>query len=190
MEEFRIERLETERLILSPFVPEDAEGLYEYAKDPDVGPHAGWKPHESIEESLAVIREMFMKNGVWAIRLKGSDRLIGSIGLEPDKFRQESESREIGYSLAKDCWGRGLMPEAVRAVLDYGFYRAGLKQVGICTGPENKRSQRVIEKVGFTYEGTIRRAYRIYTGHCRDSLCYSMLKEEWDRIRSGRQPFS
>lgn len=183
MESFKTERIETERLVLTPYTPEDARGFYEYAKDPDVGPRAGWKPHESVEESRMIIEEMFMPVGAWAIRLKGSDRVIGTIGLEPDKYRPESNSREVGYSLAKDMWGRGIMPEAVHAVLDYGFYEKGLDQIAICTGQENKRSQRVIEKTGFTYEGTIRRAYKIYTGECRESLCYSMLKEEWEEKR-------
>ena len=185
MDRFETGIIETERMILTPYTPEDedAEGLYEYAKNPDVGPHAGWKPHESVAESKMIIEEMFMPAGAWAIRLKDSGRLIGTIGLEPDKYRPESNSREVGYSLAKDYWGKGLMTEAVHAVLDYGFYEKNLDQIAICTGPENKRSQRVIEKTGFTYEGTIRRAYKIYTGECRDSLCYSMLREEWEEKR-------
>ena len=121
MDRFETGIIETERMILMPYRPEDAEGLYEYAKNPDVGPHAGWKPHESVAESKMIIEEMFMPAGAWAIRLKDSDRLIGTIGLEPDKYRPESNSREVGYSLAKDCWGKGLMTEAVHLIT--GFTR-------------------------------------------------------------------
>ena len=171
--------LETERLVLRMYTEDDAEGLYAYAGNPNVGPHAGWKPHESPGESLQIIRELFLPAESWAIRLKGSDRIIGTIGLEPDRHRDEN-SREIGYSLAEDMWGRGIMTEACREVLRFAFRELGLAIVGICTAPDNRRSQGVIRNCGFRYEGTIRRAYRTYTGECRDSLCYSMLKEEFE----------
>ena len=82
--------LETERLILRAYTEEDAQGLYEYAKDPDVGPRAGWKPHESAEESREIIRTMFMPVEAWAIFLKEDGRLIGTIGLENDRHRDEN----------------------------------------------------------------------------------------------------
>lgn len=170
--------LETERLVLRMYREEDAEGLYEYAKNPNVGPHAGWKPHESAEESLEIIREIFLPAESWAIRLKGEERIIGTIGLEKDRHRDEN-SREIGYSLAEDMWGKGLMTEACREVLRFAFEELGLPIVSICTAPDNQRSQSVIRKCGFVYEGTIRRSYRTYSGECRDSLCFSMLKEEY-----------
>jgi putative acetyltransferase len=176
--------LETERLILKMYVPEDAEGLYEYAKNPNVGPNAGWAPHKDVAESEEIIRTIFMPSESWAIRLKDSGRLIGSIGLEPDKYRPDSNSREMGYSLAEDQWGKGLMTEAAERVLRFAFTEFGLEQVGICTSPANKRSQRVIEKCGFVYEGTIRRAFRVWTGVPRDSMVFSLLKEEWQEKRS------
>lgn len=170
--------LETERLTLRMYTEDDAEGLYAYAKNPNVGPHAGWKPHESVEESRQIIRELFIPNEAWAIRLKGDDRIIGSIALEPDRHRDD-RSREIGYSLAEDMWGQGLMKEACEEVMWFAFSMLGLSIIGICTAPENKRSQGVIRKCGFKYDGTIRRSYRTYTGECRDSLCFSILKEEF-----------
>lgn len=175
--------LETERLLLIPYTLDNAEELFEYAKDPKVGPPAGWKPHESIEESRQIIKEIFEPVGSWAIRWKEDNRLIGTIGLEVDRFRPDGNSREIGYSLASDMWGRGIMPEAVKAVLDYAFNEMKLDQVGICTGPTNKRSQGVIEKCGFVYEGTIRRAYKIYDGSFRESLIFSMTKEEYQALK-------
>ncbi len=173
--------LETERLILRAYTEEDAQGLYEYAKDPDVGPRAGWKPHESAEESREIIRTMFMPVEAWAIFLKEDGRLIGTIGLENDRHRDEN-SREIGYSLAKDMWGRGLMTEACREVVRFAFEELGLALVGICTAPDNERSQGVIRKCGFVYEGTIRHSYETWTGVCRDSRCYSMLREEAEEL--------
>lgn len=173
--------LETERLILRPFSIDDAQGLYEYAKNPDVGPWAGWKPHESVEESREIIETIFLPAKAWAIILKKDGRMIGSISLEKDRHRDEN-SREIGYSLAKDMWGKGIMTEACKEVLRFAFEEMNLQLVGICTSPKNKRSQGVIRKCGFVYEGCIRKAYRQYSGECRDSYCYSMLAEEAENL--------
>ena len=180
-------RIETERLILDKWTTseEDIKGLYEYAKNPDVGPNAGWKPHDSEAESREIIEELFIPHDVWAIREKASGKVIGSIGLEPDKRRENVNSREMGYSLAKESWGKGYMTEAARAVIDYAFEELDLVVLAICTGPENKRSQRVIEKCGFKFEGIQRKGYHIYNGTDRDNLVYSMLREEWEESRYG-----
>lgn len=172
--------LETENLLLKMYSRDDAEDLYKYAKNPNVGPVAGWKPHENTEESLEIIEQMFIPTEAWAIREKGNDRVIGTIALENDRHRDEN-SKEIGYSLAEDKWGNGYMTEACREVLRFAFEELGLNLVAICTGPDNLRSQGVIKKCGFTYEGRIRKSYGTYTGVCRDSLCYSMLREEYKK---------
>lgn len=180
--------LETERLILTMFTMEDAADLYAYAKNPNVGPHAGWSPHRDIEESKEIIRDLFLPNESWAIRLKEKEKegalapVIGSISLEPDRFRPDANSKELGYSLSEEYWGKGLMTEAAKEVLRFAFEELGLSQVAICTGPDNKRSQRIIEKCGFKYEGTIRRTYKIYDGSLRDSLLFSMLREEYEEL--------
>ena len=171
--------LETERLTLTAYRPEDAQDLYDYAKNPNVGPIAGWAPHKNVEESEMIIREMFMPVEAWAIRLKGQDKVIGTIALEYDKYRPESNSREIGYSLAEEHWKHGYMTEAAKEVMKFAFDELGLDQIGICTGEVNKRSQRVIEKCGFKYEGTIRRTYKVFDGTCRDSLVFSILRDEY-----------
>ena len=177
-----MKEITTERLVLTPWrdCQEDALGLYSYAKDPEVGPRAGWKPHESIEESREIIRNVFMPHAVWAIREKESGRIVGSIGLEPDRRREDVSSKEMGYSLGREFWGRGYMTEAAVAVMDYGFREFNLTVMAICTSPDNKRSQRVIEKCGFKFEGRQRRGYRIYDGSDRDNMVYSILREEWD----------
>lgn len=174
--------IETERLKLTPWTSskDDAEGLYAYAKDPDVGPNAGWKPHASVEESAEIIRELFLPNEVWAIRDKEYGKIMGSIGLEPDRRREDVASKEMGYSLGKEFWGKGYMTEAAKAVMDYAFREDDLVVLAICTGPENKRSQRVIEKCGFQFEGIQRKGYHIYDGSDRDNMVYSILREEWE----------
>lgn len=172
--------LETERLTLTMFTIDDAEELYDYAKNPHVGPPAGWEPHKSVEYSRQVIEELLIPTEAWAVRVKGEEKVVGIIALEPDRLRPDANSRELGYNLAEDHWGRGYMTEAAREVLRFGFCELGLDQIGICTSRVNARSQRVIEKCGFTYEGTLRRTYKIYDGTLRDSMIFSMLKEEWE----------
>lgn len=188
-EERQMDTIYTERLILTPWQAneEDAQGLFAYAKDPDVGPRAGWSPHKNVEESMRIIRELFMTNTVWAIREKGTNKIVGSIGLDKDKRREDVRSKELGYSLAKDCWGRGYMTEAAKAVIDYGFSKYNLTVMAICTSPDNQRSQRVIEKCGFKYEGRQRRGYHIYDGTDRDNLIFSMLREEWQQMRETKK---
>ncbi len=173
--------LETERLILRTFTVEDAEGLYEYAKNSDVGPWAGWKPHESVEESREIIETLFLPSEAYAIIWKEDGKLIGTIALEKDRHR-DAKSKEIGYSLSKEMWGKGIMTEACKEVLRFAFEELKLDIVGICTSPENKRSQSVIKKCGFVYEGCIRKSYQKYRGGCRDSLCFSILKEEAEEL--------
>jgi len=175
----RVPKLETERLILRGWEKKDAKQLYEYACNPNVGPAAGWKPHESVRESREIIDQLFRANTTWAIVHKATDRVIGSIGLEPDKIRTGIMSRELGYSLAEEYWGEGIMTEAAKRVIAYAFGEMGLAVLMIRTSDSNSRSRRVIEKCGFEYEGTLRRAYRIYDGTLREIRVYSMLKEEY-----------
>lgn len=178
----KVPTLETERLILRMWNKKDAPELYEYAKNPNVGPHAGWKPHESVYESKAIIMQLFLTNMCWAIVDKESGKVIGSIGLEEDKFRPGVKSKELGYSLSEDHWKKGFMTEAAKRVIRYAFDELKLDLLMIRTGDANLRSQRVIEKCGFAYEGTLRRTYRIYDGSIREVRCYSMLHEEYDKF--------
>lgn len=179
--------LETERLTLKMFTLEDAEELYAYARNPNVGPHAGWSPHKSVHESKEIIKRLFIPVETWAIRLKDQDRVIGSIGLEHDKYRPDANSKELGYSLAEEFWRQGIMTEAAKEVIRFGFEELALEQIGICTGTANIRSQSVIRKCGFKYEGTIRRTYKIYDGTLRDSMVYSLLKEEYEAMKEKEE---
>lgn len=172
----------TDRLYLSPFQASDAADFYDYAKNPNVGPIAGWAPHKSVEDTLEIMNAWFMHENAWTIRLKGEDKMIGVIALEHDKYRPDAKSKEIGYSLSEDYWGQGIMTEATKAVMKYAFETLELEIIGICTGEINARSQRVIEKCGFQYEGKIRKTYEVYDGSLRDSLVFSILREEYDAL--------
>jgi len=114
--------LETERLILRPFTERDAEDLYEYAQDSRVGPAAGWPPHKSVAESREIITTVFSAEDTFAVVDKPTGKVIGSAGfVHRHRAELPGPDDEIGYALNPDYWGRGLIPEAVRELLWYGF---------------------------------------------------------------------
>ncbi|MBQ7703282.1 MAG: GNAT family N-acetyltransferase [Firmicutes bacterium] len=178
--------IETERLRLVPWedTDADAEAIYEIAKNPNVGPPAGWKPHESLEESRRILRELFLPFGNgsdgFSIRLKDTGRVIGNIAVYEDSAREGVKSLEVGYWLDEKEWHKGYMTEACKAIMDYAFLKYDLAVMSIRTSEVNFRSQGVIRNCGFTYEGTLRKAYHIYTGEDRDSRLYSITREEWE----------
>jgi len=179
-----VKTLTTERLILRQWSIEDAQDLFDYAKNPNVGPHGGWKPHENVMESFSIITELFMKTYYsWAIVDKETEKVIGSVGFEKDPRRRELNCLEMGYALAEDHWGRGLMTEAARAAVDHGFQYLKLDMISVYRNPGNKRSGRVIEKCGFVYEGTLRKANLVYDGEIRDVACYSMTRQEYGAVK-------
>ena len=145
--------LETKRLILRPWHMDDAEDLYIYASDPDVGPPAGWPPHTSAENSRGIIQTVLSGPEIYAVCLKDS-RPIGSIGLHlsgsTDMTDREDEC-ELGYWLGKPFWGRGLMTEAVKEAIRFCLQELHMDWITCAHFMENDRSRRVIEKCGFTY---------------------------------------
>jgi [ribosomal protein S5]-alanine N-acetyltransferase len=144
--------LVTERLILRPLKLSDLEAFNSYSKKPNIGPNAGWKPHQSLEESEAILKMMIREDEVWGITEKTSDVLIGTIGLHVRNFDNAIlNQKEIGYVLDDIHWGKGYMTEAVKKVLDYAFLDLELDFVLCGHALANDRSKRVIEKVGFTH---------------------------------------
>lgn len=149
--------LKTERLILRPWQQTDLDDLYEYARVDGVGQMAGWLPHENKDTSQAILSSFIAHKKTFAIELCG--KIIGSLGIECYKEAAYPEldalqGRELGYVLSKDYWGKGLMPEAVRAVIDYLFATENLDFVIISHFQWNKQSARVIEKCGLQYVKT------------------------------------
>ncbi|MGB4660989.1 MAG: GNAT family protein [Mobilitalea sp.] len=176
--------IETERLILRPFEQRDLTEFYENSRTPNVGPGAGWEPHKSIEDSQVILDKFLESEEVWALVRAEDNRLIGSVGLHKDPIRSADDIRMLGYVLAEDCWGKGYMTEAAKAALGYAFTELMVPFVTIHHYSFNLRSKRVIDKCGFTYEGTLRHASKIYDGSIYDLACYSMSKEEWQIINS------
>lgn len=174
-----MQKLTTKRLLLRPFSEGDLEEFHHYAKNPHVGPSAGWKPHGSMEESYDILKSFIEKDEVWALEHRETGRLIGSVGLHEDQKRGNPACRMMGYGLDEAYWGQGLMPEAVRAALSFAFFGLELELVSIYHYPFNHRSQRVIEKCGFQYEGTLRMSTKRFDGALLDDVCYSMTKSEF-----------
>ncbi|MDE5621599.1 MAG: GNAT family N-acetyltransferase [Alistipes sp.] len=160
--------LETRRTILRPWRPEDAEDLYACASDERVGLAADWPPHRSVEESRTVIRDLFSAPETWAVVLRETGRPAGCVGLlfgGAGHVPLADGEAEAGYWIGVPWWGRGLIPEALAALLRHAFDDLGLSAVYCCSFPENVASQRVQEKCGFrflrTETGEDGRAFRV-----------------------------
>lgn len=174
--------LQTERLLLRQWTEADVEDVYQYAKSPNVGPNAGWKPHESREETLAIITRFIKEDETWAIVDKPSGRVIGSIGLHKDEKRNTKRVRALGYVLSQEYWGKGIMVEAAQRVMKYAFEEANLNLLSSYHFAFNVRSKRVLEKCGFKFEGAMRYAIAIYNGVECDEYCYSITCQEYENL--------
>lgn len=149
--------LETERLILRAWKQSDLQDFYDYASVDGVGQMAGWLPHENIEKSQMILDKFIEMKLTFALVDKQTGKVIGSLGLESCERNHLKEpydsllGREIGYVLSKDYWGKGLMPEAVKRVIQYAFEEAKMDFLTCGHFNENNQSRRVIEKCGFQY---------------------------------------
>lgn len=149
--------LTTERLILRPWSLTDAEDLYHYAKDPRIGPAAGWPPHTSVENSRAIIENVLSAPENYAVCLKPDETAIGSIGLmigSASELRLPDNEGEIGYWIGTPFWGQGLIPEAVAELMRHAFEDLKLHILWCGYFDGNDKSKRVQEKMGFTYHHT------------------------------------
>lgn len=142
----------TERLIIRALKKSDAYMMHQYAKKPHIGPMAGWDPHKSLFETKQILSWMMSTYDVFAITLKTSDDIIGTIGLHArDHHYGHLRVLEMGYVLDDTYWGLGLMPEAVHALIHYGFKELKLDVITCGHKVDNHQSERVILKTGFTH---------------------------------------
>lgn len=174
-----MERLETERLILRPWSMEDAADLYAYASSPKVGPMAGWKPHENLEESRKIIEMFLAENDSWALELKENHKVIGSLGLHMRKKGEIVFDRELGYVLAEDYWGQGLIPEAAARAMEYAFLTMKINKLVVSHFDFNVQSKRVIEKLGFYPLVHMEKSCNRFDGACLDEEVYVMTREQY-----------
>lgn len=174
--------LQTKRLILRPWQETDAESLYEYAKDPDIGPIAGWPSHKSVEESRSVIKEYFNGQECYAVCLKKAPAAIGCIELKlnghTDMTDKEDEC-ELGYWIGKGFWGQGLIPEAAKELLRHGFEDLGMNIIWCGYYDCNEKSKRVQEKLGFLYHHTCDKVPVPLLRETRTGHTNCLTKERW-----------
>ena len=178
--------IETKRLVLRHWEDADAESLYEYAKDPAVGPIAGWPAHKSVDESLDVIRTVFNNPETYAVCLKSDNVAIGAIGLkfgDNADLADADDEAELGYWIGKPFWGQGLIPEAANAILAHAFEDLGLTRVWAGYYDGNERSRRVQEKCGFRYLWTSEDVDVPLMGEKRTGHVCCITREEWDALQ-------
>ena len=168
--------LTTDRLTLRPWRESDLNDFYEYASVDGVGQMAGWNPHRNMDESRQILSHFIEGKHVFALEYQG--KVIGSLGVEMYKEDNYPEldalrGREIGYVLSKEYWGRGLMPEAVKAVIEWLFNDEKLDFIIVGHFIWNTQSRRVIEKCGFQYIKTVSFETRYDTVEtCWDYIMY------------------
>ena len=179
--------METERLILRKWKETDAESLFEYAKDPDVGPIAGWQPHRSVEESLDVIRSVLCGAECYAVCEKENGKAIGAIELRLNghtDMTERDDECELGYWLGKPFWGRGYMPEAAREIIRHGFEDLGMNIIWCGYYEGNLKSKRVQEKLGFVYHHTCNDVPVPLLSEVRVGHTNMMTRAHWEEINA------
>lgn len=178
-----MKQLETDRLILRQWRETDSKDHFEYGKSELVGPNAGWMPHKNEEESKEIIKMFIRNKDVLAIVLKSENKVIGSIGLHdkrPDENIMDLSQKEIGYVLNPKYWGRGIVPEAVKRLIRYGFEELHLDLIWCGHFDFNKRSKKVNEKCGFKYRFTKKQKIELLENKEVNTLYYSILKSEYE----------
>lgn len=185
--------LETERMILRPWEETDAEDLYRYASNPDVGPIAGWPVHTSVENSCEIIRDVLSAPETYAVVLKetagaGAEtgHAVGSVGLmigKASNFGLPDTEGEIGYWIGVPFWGRGLIPEAVREMLRYGFEDLKLSKIWCAYFDGNEKSKRAQEKCGFIYDHTNTDVYWELMDDIRTEHISCLTRERWKEMQ-------
>lgn len=174
--------LKTERLTLRPWRESDAESLYQYASDPDVGPIAGWPVHTSVAESLEVIRKVLCGAECYALCLGEDGPAIGVVELKLNghtDMTERDDECELGYWLGKPYWGQGLMPEAAGELIRHGFEDLGMRAIWCGYYDGNAKSKRVQEKLGFAYHHTCNEVPVPLMGETRVGHTNCLTRDMW-----------
>lgn len=174
-------RLETPHLILRQIQQEDADAVYATFSDPLVMEFYGEMPYQSVEEARDLIRRQHgwyaRREGIrWGITRRGDDTVIGSCGLF--KFDEDFTRAETGYELARASWRQGIMTEALRAIIAYGFGDMGLHRIEAVVDDVNERSKGLLHALGFTLEGTMRQRFS-FRDRFLDEHMFGLLRAEW-----------
>ena len=171
--------LETDRLLLRSWREDDGDALFELARDPRVGPAAGWPPHRSVEESAGIIRNVLMMPDSYAIVERTTGALVGAVALKHEDTSEMAgiDEAELGYWIGATHWGLGYATEAARAVVAYGFDELGLISIWAGYYEGNERSRRVQEKLGFVFQYRVEREVELL-GERRVEYCQRLLSRQ------------
>jgi ribosomal-protein-alanine N-acetyltransferase len=176
-----IPTLETERLTLRKLLYSDRNDIFEYAQNENVARNVIWFAHKEIIDTIAYLNLVYdsynnNKAAPWGIQLKNASKIIGTAGFV--SWDKDSGVAEIGYALAEDHWGKGLITEAVNEIIKFGFEILELEKIISRCKLENIGSYKVLEKCGFEYEGTIENQM-IIKGKPEDMRMYSIKKSDF-----------
>lgn len=176
--------ISTKRLILRPIRLTDASSVFKYAKLPNVGPMAGWEPHESLKNAedfitYALRKKDYGQPGVYSIILRESQQMIGAIEIHSYKEQKGA----IGFVLNPEYWNNGYITEASKALIIFGFEVLRLQRLEYCHFPHNIASKRVCEKLGFVFEGVLRNKYLLYDGTVLDDVVYSLTDQDYNKLK-------
>lgn len=167
--------LETERLVLRPLQKDDLETFLSIFSNPEVTRYYEVETMTGLAQAEKLL-DHFIAIGRLGIALKESERIIGSCGIFA--ITQEYYSASLGYDLAREYWGRGIMTEALKTLLGFGFLSMGLNRISALTYPDNAASIRLLSKLGFRTEG-IMREFGFWKGCFHDMSLHALLKREW-----------
>ncbi len=177
----RMPTLATPRLVLRRMLPEDAQDMYEYACRADVTKYLTWYPHDSVRftrDYLEYLEGRYATGDFfdWAITLRETGKMIGTCGFTSFDF--DNDSGEVGYVLNPEFRGHEIIPEALHAVMKFGFQSLLLNRIEAHYIVGNDASRRVMEKVGMKFEG-VRRSGMIIKGQYRDIGVCAVLSDEF-----------
>ena len=176
-------RMETERLVLRRVTDRDADDMFAYGSDEDVSRYVTWDIHRTLKDTkefIAFIERQYENGDVapWAVEYKENGRMIGTVDFVI--WRPQHHLAELGYVLNKAYWGKGIMTEAAGELMRFGFEKMDLVRIQARCFAENAGSERVMKKLGMTYEGTQRKAMKVKGRHW-DLKTYAILREDYER---------
>ena len=174
--------LETKRLILRQFVPEDASDMFEnWANKEEVTRYLTWPTHKSVEITQALLQNWCSAYADpnyynWVIEYGGS--AVGNVSVV--RLDERNEWAELGYCLGPAYWNKGIMTEAVKTVIDFLFREVGIHRIRISHATDNPASGIVAQKCGLTYEGTFREVFKASWGEFLDIAHHAIVRKEWE----------
>lgn len=176
-------RLETERLVLREITPDDADAVFALYSDDTVMQYLDIDTLTTPAQAADIVQfyiDRYRKqiSVRWAISLHDEPHLIGTCGFHLGD--QEHNRVEIGYDLQSAYWGRGIMTEALQAMLHYGFTTIALQRIEAVTAPENVASRRLLGKLGFQQEGILRQR-SLFRGRYVDDVYFGLLQAEYQK---------